>query len=276
MKVPFYDAVIVSDLHLGSEVSRASKALELLRSLHFHQLILLGDIFCDLNFRRLKKEHWRFLSHIRKLSNPKRGKKVIWVEGNHDYGLTDVMSHLVGVPVYQEYIWESAGERNLAIHGHQFDNFIIQNHLWLNRFAGNLHLLVQKFSPKGKFVAQLLDRLNTRWQRLTPKVANGALEYAQSRGATRIFCGHTHQATTAVLQGISYYNAGSWTNSRPSYITVSGKEVAINVYVGRIGDCYTREERGEVASPASEVVGETGLCTDAIYKGVFGRCELHR
>jgi UDP-2,3-diacylglucosamine pyrophosphatase LpxH len=270
MEVPIYDAVILSDLHLGSEISRASEALELLKSLRFHQLILLGDIFCDLNFRRLKKEHWRILSHIRKLSNPKRGVKVVWVEGNHDYGLTDVMSHLVGVPVYQEYIWESAGERNLAIHGHQFDNLIIQNHLWLNGLVCSMHLFIQKFTSKGKLIAQFLDRLNTKWQRLTPKVAKGAISYARSRGATRIFCGHTHQTVTMVKDGVSYHNAGSWTNNQPSYITVLGKEIAINVYVGRTGDCNTGEERREIAPTALDLFDEAGLPADVDYGGVFG------
>src|ERR1700679_2047442 len=103
---PTYDTLILSDLHLGSEISRASDVLELLKSARFRRLILLGDIFNDLNFRRLKKEHWEFLSHIRKLSNPKRGVEVVWVEGNHDLGLSDLMSHLVGVPVYQHYEWD--------------------------------------------------------------------------------------------------------------------------------------------------------------------------
>ena len=88
---PCYDTVIISDLHLGSEVSRAKAALRMLKENTFSRLILLGDIFCDLNFRRLKKEHWRFLSYIRKLSNPKRNVEVIWVEGNHDEGLSAVM-----------------------------------------------------------------------------------------------------------------------------------------------------------------------------------------
>src|SRR5438874_13071831 len=109
MNTPCYDTVILSDLHLGSEVSRAKAALDMLKSISFGRLILLGDIFCDLNFRRLKKEHWQFLGYIRKLSNPKRGVEVIWVEGNHDQGLTDVMSHLVGIEVYQEYSWEYNG-----------------------------------------------------------------------------------------------------------------------------------------------------------------------
>src|SRR6201993_1193971 len=125
----FADTIILSDLHLGSEVSRASDALRMLKSASFNRLILLGDIFSDLNFRRLKKEHWQFLSYIRKLSNPKRNIEVVWVEGNHDLGLSDLMSHLVGIPVYQQYMWEYRGSRYLAIHGHQFDRFVVNNFL---------------------------------------------------------------------------------------------------------------------------------------------------
>src|ERR1700682_1867540 len=108
--------LIISDLHLGSDISRAKEALAFLQSRRFKRLILLGDIFSDLNFRRLTKEHWKFLSYIRKLSNPKRGIEVVWVEGNHDQGLSAVMSHLVGVRVYEEYVWEFGGRRHLAIH----------------------------------------------------------------------------------------------------------------------------------------------------------------
>src|SRR6266852_7235463 len=127
----FLDTVIISDLHLGSEVSRAGEALRFLQSTQFSRLILLGDIFADLNFRRLTKEHWKFLGYIRKLSNPKRDLEVVWVEGNHDQGLTDIMSHLPGVRVYQQYVWHYAGMRHLAIHGHQFDR-LVANNLRLN------------------------------------------------------------------------------------------------------------------------------------------------
>src|ERR1700746_4234729 len=99
MKTPCFDTVILSDLHLGSEVSRANAARLTLKAISFRRLILLGDIFCDLNFRRLKKEHWQFLGYIRKLSNPKREIEVVWVEGNHDHGLADASSHLVSITV---------------------------------------------------------------------------------------------------------------------------------------------------------------------------------
>ncbi len=82
MEAAVYDTLILSDVHLGAEVSRARAATEMLRENSFRRLILLGDIFADLNFSRLKKEHWKFLGAIRKLSNPKRNVEVVWVEGN--------------------------------------------------------------------------------------------------------------------------------------------------------------------------------------------------
>src|ERR1700745_4282344 len=124
-----YDTLILSDLHLGSQLSRASDARDVLRHNRFQRLILLGDIFSDLNFGRLTKPHWKFLSYIRKLSNPKRGVQVVWVEGNHDNGLSNVMSHLVGVKVYHEYQCDFGGYRPLAIRGHQFDLFVVNNFL---------------------------------------------------------------------------------------------------------------------------------------------------
>src|SRR5215475_1028555 len=124
-----FDTLILSDVHLGSEISRARDALSLLKSTSFRRLILLGDIFNDLNFRRLRKHHWQFLSEIRKLSNPKRNVEIIWVEGNHDRGLSELMAQLVGVRVYEEYQWEFGGRRYMAVHGHQFDRFVVDNKL---------------------------------------------------------------------------------------------------------------------------------------------------
>jgi len=215
----FADTIILSDLHLGSEVSRASAALRMLKSASFNRLILLGDIFSDLNFRRLKKEHWQFLGYIRKLSNPKRQIEVVWVEGNHDHGLSDVMSHLVGIRVYDEYVWEFNGKRHLAVHGHQFDRFLTRNGV-LSSFLSALHLGLQKMSFGKRRMMGFLERFDTAWLRLSAKVARGAVAHASSRNADRVFCGHTHEALSLKQDGIEYYNSGSWTQDVPTYIAV--------------------------------------------------------
>ena len=224
-----YDTLILSDLHLGSEISRAEQATRMLRENRFRRLILLGDIFSDLNFGRLTKPHWKFLSYIRKLSNPKRGVEVVWVEGNHDRGLSEVMSHLVGVRVYQEYEWEFEGHRHLAIHGHQFDRFAVNN-LLLSSLGTFLHLQLQKLDFKGKAFSRFLDRQGAHWLRLSSKVSSGALQHARLREVDRVFCGHTHKAGTIHREGVSYYNSGSWADFPPTYVTVASEGVRIHEY----------------------------------------------
>ncbi len=269
MEIPWYDTVILSDLHLGSETSRAEEAVEVLRGMHFRRLILLGDIFCDLNFGRLKKHHWQFLSYIRKLSNPKRGVEVVWVEGNHDHGLAEVMSHLVGIRVYQEYVWEHAGERHLAIHGHQFDGLVLNDFLYLCSLGTWIHLLIQKLDSRRKRLARVLDRLSTRWLRLTPKVARGAIARARERGATRVFCGHTHHALSLERDGIRYFNTGAWTTSKPTFVTVAGEEIKIHEHLTGIDDRRPSEERGSAAAAPVGLPAPAGLLADADYESVY-------
>jgi UDP-2,3-diacylglucosamine pyrophosphatase LpxH len=262
-----YDTLILSDVHLGAEVSRASAATAMLREKSFRRLILLGDIFADLNFGRLKKEHWKFLGAIRKLSNPKRNVEVVWVEGNHDLGLTQVMSHLVGVRVFQEYRWTYGGLRHLAIHGHQFDGFAV-NSVPLSHVGTWFYLLLQKLDLRGNPLSRWIDRLNTRWLRMSPKVAAGAIAYARQRDVDRIFCGHTHAAMHLERDGIHYYNSGGWIDSRLTYITIGNEGVHIHEYHERADDCDSGEERGEADSELAAFAGDPGLLEDVEYEGV--------
>ncbi len=282
MDLPVYNTLILSDLHLGAETSHAREATQVLQHSRFQRLILLGDIFADLNFARLKKEHWKFLGLIRKLSNPKRGVEVVWVEGNHDHGLTDIMSHLVGVRVYQGYRWMYRGLRHVAIHGHQFDGFQVNN-LRMSRLGTSLYLQLQKMDFKRKPIARMIDRLNTRWLRMSSKVSAGAIAYAKHHDAQRIFCGHTHQALNVEQDGISYYNSGGWVDSRLTYLTIDETGVRIHEY-----DCNqfgqheqhgyemrtdhrdSGEERIEADSSAADFADDSGLFEDVEYESVGG------
>jgi UDP-2,3-diacylglucosamine pyrophosphatase LpxH len=272
MDQPFYNTLILSDLHLGAETSHACEATRLLKESRFQRLILLGDIFADLNFARLTKEHWKFLGYIRKLSNPKRNIEVVWVEGNHDHGLTNIMSHLVGVRVYQQYEWEYRGLSHIAIHGHQFDGFQVNN-LRLSKLGTAIYLQLQRLDLRGKPLARLIDRLNTRWLRMSSTVASGALHYARQHGANRIFCGHTHEAIQVEQDGIHYYNSGGWVDSRLTYLTIDEQGVRIHEfdqheYREPADDRDSSEERGETDPASADFSDEAGLLEDAEYESV--------
>jgi UDP-2,3-diacylglucosamine pyrophosphatase LpxH len=268
------NTLILSDLHLGAETSHAREATRVLRENRFQRLILLGDIFADLNFARLTKEHWKFLGYIRKLSNPKRKIEVVWVEGNHDHGLANIMSHLVGVRVYEHYEWEYRGLRHIAIHGHQFDGFQV-NRIQVSRLVTSLYLQLQKLDFKNKPIARLIDRLNTRWLRMSLKVSAGALRYARQHDAGRIFCGHTHEAVHVEEDGIHYYNSGGWVDSQLTYLTVDEQGVRIHEfneheYNQRADHRDSSQERGEADSAVADFADESGLLEDVEYESVSG------
>lgn len=86
------DTIIVSDVHLGSTISRARDLQRTLEAYRCTRLILLGDIFHDLtDSSRLSKDQWDLLGYILALSCEK-----IWVEGNHDVEVTTVVSRFIG------------------------------------------------------------------------------------------------------------------------------------------------------------------------------------
>jgi hypothetical protein len=134
----------------------------------------------------------------------------------------------------------------------------------------SLYLQLQKMDLKGKPIARLIDRMNTRWLRMSPKVAAGALNYAIQHGADRIFCGHTHQAIHVERGGIHYYNSGGWVDSRLTYLTIDEQGVQIHDYNERADDCDSGEERSEADSALADFTDESGLLEDVEYESVGG------
>jgi UDP-2,3-diacylglucosamine pyrophosphatase LpxH len=217
------NTLIISDIHLGSEVARPKAVRDLLMQYEFKRLILLGDIFDSLNFSRLKKEHWNLLSYIRKLSNPDKKIKVIWVEGNHDEGLSEIMSHLIGIKVYKEYFWISRGKKYIAIHGHQFDRFLNEN-IIISSISSYIYYKIQKYDREKQNVSRFIKRRSKGWLRLSNKVADGAISYAKDRDADFVICGHTHQAIFKEKEGTEYFNTGCWTDIPSTYITIDNTD----------------------------------------------------
>jgi UDP-2,3-diacylglucosamine pyrophosphatase LpxH len=156
----------------------------------------------------------------------------------------------------------------LAIHGHQFDTFVIRN-LKLTHFGQLIYLWLQKIDSKHKRFARYLDRLNTRWLRLSAQVGQGALSYAKQGKAERIFCGHTHVPLQMKQDGVEYYNSGAWVDLRCTYITVGQEGVAIHEYVPESSDDRdTSEERVETIAETAGVAMPAGLSAFVLDQGL--------
>ncbi len=211
--------LVLSDLHLGTAAARADAIIATLNTFWFDQIVLNGDVFENLDFTRLPKRHWKVLSRIRKLSDPDRDVAEAWVRGNHDIEIIDVMSHLVGLPVYSEYRWEHQGRAYLAIHGDQFDTAIGRSPV-ATRWLGLMHQPLRALDPKNRHIVAWFIKRVSAWRREAARVREGAVKHARKSGVQIVLCGHTHAPADTTVDGVRYLNSGSWTEDPCSFITV--------------------------------------------------------
>lgn len=223
------DAVIISDIHLGSDNCQAKPLVEFLDRVHHgliatKRLILNGDVFDSIDFRRLKKHHWKILSEIRKLSDH---IQVTWINGNHD-GPADVVSHLLGVECADEIVLTSGDKLVLILHGHRFDSFISKRPR-LTKLADIAYNYLQRLD-KSHTLARLIKRRSKTFLRATEKVRDGAVTYAATLGCNVVCCGHTHLTVADTSGPVQYYNSGCWTEKPGHYLTLASGEIHVHPF----------------------------------------------
>src|SRR4051794_16516021 len=248
---PAYDCIVISDLHLGSDVCQA-KLLESFLEWAVQRtrvLVINGDVFDDLNFKRLTRRHFACLKIIRKNSD-RDDLRLVWIRGNHD-GPADIISHIVGVDILDEYVYENDQVRLLILHGDQFDSFIARFR-WLTDISCAIFYWIQKWAPHR--TARWVRRNTKKWQRNSQLVMKGAVEYAQGKGFHYVTCGHTHLALTAEIDGVRYVNSGTWTEHPPCpFVAVRGGEVTLEEWpmAGGVGETAGALSSGESIAPAA-------------------------
>lgn len=223
-----YDCIVISDLHLGSAVCQARLLEEFLIWAfdHCRTLVINGDIFDDLNFKRLSKRHFACLKLIRRNSD-RSDVRVVWVRGNHD-GPADIVSHIVGVEIHDEVVYENGKIRLLILHGDQFDT-VVSGYPWLTDLASAAFYYIQKWMPHR--AARWIRRTSKKFQRNGQLIERRATEYARGRGFRFVTCGHTHLPLVSEHEGVVYINSGTWTEAPPCpFVVVEGAEVRLEFW----------------------------------------------
>ena len=239
-----YDCLVISDLHLGSDVCQARLLEGFLEwaAQNARELVINGDIFDDLNFKRLTKRHFACLKVIRKNSD-RDDFRVVWVRGNHD-GPADIIGHIVGVEILDEYIYRNDQVALLILHGDQFDHFITR-YRWVTAIGCGTFFYIQKWAPHN--ASRWIRRVSKRFQRNSRLVLQGAVEYARSKGCRHVTCGHTHLPLAAEVDGVRYFNTGTWTEHPPCpFLAVRGGEVRLQTWPISAGE--PGESEAETAS----------------------------
>lgn len=221
-----WDCLVISDLHLGSEVCQAAALEEFLEWAvkKSRMLIINGDIFDDLNFKRLKRRHFNCLRTIRR-NTDRPDFKIIWMRGNHD-GPADIISHIVGVDILDEFLFDNGALKLWILHGDQFDT-IVTGHKGLTAFFSALFRGLQMILPLAW--CRWVRRLSKSFQRNSEVVRRRATDEARKRGCSAVTCGHTHKPEDTTVNGIRYLNTGTWTEQQPCpYLWIKNDQMGLS------------------------------------------------
>ena len=218
-----YQAIIVSDLHLGIKDSKADEFIEFLDKHPTDLLILNGDIIDGWALNRgakWKKKHTKVISKILKLSNK---TQIIWIRGNHDEFIQEFIGTNFGhIEIKEDYKLHinNTMENYYIFHGDVVDVFITKYKwlskigsigydfaLWLNRIYNGYRKwrklpyisISQKIKASVKAATNYINDFETT-----------ALSMASKKGCNGVICGHIHQPADMMIDGKRYLNSGDW------------------------------------------------------------------
>jgi UDP-2,3-diacylglucosamine pyrophosphatase LpxH len=219
------EAVILSDLHLGTFGCHAREILKYLKSIRPETIILNGDIIDIWNFKKsyFPKAHLKVLKYLITLAQ--KGTKVIYITGNHDELLRKFADSDMGhILLRNQVVLEFKGKKTWIFHGDIFDASI-QNARWLAKLGGWSYDLLIWINHHMNVVLTALGREKYSLSKVIKDSVKKAVKYvndfeqaaaemAASRGYHQVICGHIHHPQIRTLQTahgpIDYLNSGDW------------------------------------------------------------------
>ena len=220
------NAIIVSDLHIGSRYFLFREFECFLRNIsQDHELILNGDVIDD-PYRRLAPHHQRVFDLIEQVSHR---RKVVWVQGNHDNGF--IPKRIGKVHFKRVYALQ---KKLLIAHGHDFDEIMPRNKAFMKAFK-LMHDLRVKLGARPVHVADYAKKWGILYKILRKNVMMNAVQCAVENNYEAVTCGHTHYAEDRLFNGIRYLNTGSWTEFPAFYLLVTAEEITLKAIDESLG-----------------------------------------
>ena len=230
--------IFVSDLHLRAEgderrIAVFTRFIEALQG-RCEQLFIVGDLF-DFYIDFPDAPH--FFPEYRPIFDAladldRKGTRVVFFEGNHDFRLSSFFYHGLGIEVITEDNSVLLGGYQCYLaHGDQV-NSTDTKYLALRRFLrGPIFSLLLRLAPRnwipslGKYFS---DKSRTRPTAKTGEIEKLYRDFARSKweeGYDVVILGHNHRRDQfeAIVGGRrrQYFNLGQWTDSSLPYLELT-------------------------------------------------------
>jgi len=222
------DAVVISDVHLGTYGCHAKELLKYLKSINPKVIILNGDI---IDIWQFSKNYWpeTHMKILRKLMKfMVEGVTVYYLTGNHDELLRKFSGmQLASFHLQDKLVLEMDGKKAWFFHGDVFD-VTMQHSKWLAKLGAVgydslilINSVVNWFLTKiGREKMSFSQKIKAKFKdavKFINSFEQTAAELAVEKGYDYVVCGHIHHAEMRDVitekGGVTYLNSGDWVES---------------------------------------------------------------
>jgi UDP-2,3-diacylglucosamine pyrophosphatase LpxH len=210
--------LVMSDLHIGSKGCNTKAIINLLKTIEYDRLILVGDIIDGWLFQRYKKFSAEHNKVIRKLFKISKEKEIIWISGNHDEFLRKYTPMQLGnIKIVDEFI-----EGGIWFcHGDKYDGIIKMHWLGMLGSIGYdaaivIDRLLKKINKKTSLSKYLKDNVKAAVSFMVD-YEQEMVRQAKKRNCHTVICGHIHTPVDRTIDNIRYINTGDWIENQ-SYV----------------------------------------------------------
>ncbi len=218
------DAVVISDVHLGSYVTRTGELAAFLGHLPPTNCLIVNGDLMDSTATGFPEDEVAILDTLQGIHDG--GVEVVWLPGNHDPH-PEKWAKLLRVTVLSCAAVRSDGDWFYVVHGHQWDHQLSW-FPWLTKASIYGSRLLGRFSPRA---ARWVKGTEKRLRKIGALVEAGAVDMLERRSWYKgVVCGHSHVPTDAHP---GYVNDGSWCeNDAPTYCTIGGGKMTLRQWGG--------------------------------------------
>lgn len=218
-----YNALWLSDIHLGTKDCKAEFLLNLLNNSSAKTIYLVGDIVDIWALQRKvywPESHNKLLQKLMHLSEQQC--KLIYIPGNHDEILKPYYNRcFANIQIVNQAIHTTeSGMKMLLIHGDQFDDEVCYGPLhskigdilydfllFMNR---NFHRLRKLFGYPYWSLASYIKNKVPKAHQAIARYRCAVINAAKQAQVDGVICGHIHHPELTIQDDIIYCNDGDW------------------------------------------------------------------
>ncbi len=227
-----YKTVIISDIHLGSEGSKAKEVTAFLKSITCEKLILNGDVIDGWQLKKggsWKKKHTAFFRTILKMIE-NQDTKVVYLRGNHDDFLDQIIPFSFGksFSIQRDCIISSGKKHFFVTHGDIFDS-VTSHFKWLAYLGDIGYTFLLAFNKLYNQYRAWRGFPYYSFSQMIKQKVKDAVNYvsdfeeklvalAKANNCDGIICGHIHKPDIRQIGNITYMNSGDWVESMTALV----------------------------------------------------------